>query len=214
MTARWRALIYVLGAAMCKPSCSLAGVWGADPKIGIVGDYSTNAELLDLPHTAADRRGAAARCADDLQRRRLRAVRLAQLSLQQQHGLLIGHLGLRPPQHKKRVPHRAQHRDHQRRRRARLEPLLRLPLQRFRGRSARFVDGGSELGSIIDRTHRFRHGRQLDAGPLYGEAVGIPTLTDFKYTSISPTVAWNSSEQNKLTASASVGRYDSLDGTT
>jgi hypothetical protein len=48
----------------------------------------------------------------------------------------------------------------------------------------------------------------------YGQAVGIATLIDYKYTSISPALSWNSSERDKLTVAASVGRYNSLDGTT
>src|SRR5271156_3527555 len=39
-------------AATMQLSCAQAGVWGIDPLIGVVGDYSTNAQLLDVPHTA------------------------------------------------------------------------------------------------------------------------------------------------------------------
>jgi hypothetical protein len=46
----------------------------------------------------------------------------------------------------------------------------------------------------------------------FGKAAGISNLTDYRDTSISPTLAWNSSELGKLTLSASVGRYNSLDG--
>jgi lipopolysaccharide assembly outer membrane protein LptD (OstA) len=45
----------------------------------------------------------------------------------------------------------------------------------------------------------------------FGQAVGLATLTDYKDTSISPTISWTSSERDKLTLSASVGRYNSLD---
>lgn len=46
----------------------------------------------------------------------------------------------------------------------------------------------------------------------FGQAAGISNLTDYKDTSISPTLSWNSSERGKLTLSASVGRYNSLGG--
>ena len=46
----------------------------------------------------------------------------------------------------------------------------------------------------------------------FGQAAGISNLTDYKDTSISPTLSWNSNERGKLTLSASVGRYNSLDG--
>src|SRR5580658_8626113 len=52
MSPRWWAPICLVVAAMSAPDCVLAGVWGADPVIGVVGDYSTNAQLLDVPHTA------------------------------------------------------------------------------------------------------------------------------------------------------------------
>ncbi|MGB6309008.1 MAG: hypothetical protein WBF89_14575 [Steroidobacteraceae bacterium] len=45
----------------------------------------------------------------------------------------------------------------------------------------------------------------------FGQAAGISNLTDYKDTSISPTLSWNSSERDKLTLSASVGKYDALD---
>jgi hypothetical protein len=45
----------------------------------------------------------------------------------------------------------------------------------------------------------------------FGQAAGISNLTDYKDTSISPTLSWNSSERGKLTLSASVGRYAALD---
>jgi hypothetical protein len=48
----------------------------------------------------------------------------------------------------------------------------------------------------------------------YGESTGTATLVDYKYASITPTLAWLESERGKLTASANVGRYNSLDGTT
>src|SRR5271170_6938121 len=52
MSRHCLALICVASASMSHPSAVLAGVWGMDPVIGVVGDYSTNAELLDVPHTA------------------------------------------------------------------------------------------------------------------------------------------------------------------
>jgi hypothetical protein len=46
----------------------------------------------------------------------------------------------------------------------------------------------------------------------FDQAAGITNLTDYKDTGISPTLSWNSSERGKLTLSASVSRYNSLDG--
>jgi len=48
----------------------------------------------------------------------------------------------------------------------------------------------------------------------YGQVVGVATLTDYQYLSVSPTLSWNSSERDKLTAAINLGRYNSIDGTT
>jgi hypothetical protein len=48
----------------------------------------------------------------------------------------------------------------------------------------------------------------------YGHALGVATLTDYKYLNLSPTLTWLSSERDKLTLATNVARYNSLDGTT
>src|ERR1700690_1073029 len=52
MTLRGSALRCLFLAATMRISCVQAGVWGVDPSLGLVGHYSTNAQLLDVPHTA------------------------------------------------------------------------------------------------------------------------------------------------------------------
>jgi hypothetical protein len=49
---------------------------------------------------------------------------------------------------------------------------------------------------------------------LYGNSASIATLTDYRYTSIAPILTRALSERIKLTMSGSLGRYQSLDGTT
>ncbi len=50
----------------------------------------------------------------------------------------------------------------------------------------------------------------------YGEGVGTgaPELIDYKYTSITPALSWMENERDKLTATVSAGRYNSLNGET
>jgi hypothetical protein len=49
----------------------------------------------------------------------------------------------------------------------------------------------------------------------YGDvAPGVGTLVDYKYASITPSLTWLESERGKLTTSATVGRYNSLNGAT
>jgi hypothetical protein len=45
---------------------------------------------------------------------------------------------------------------------------------------------------------------------LYGQPSGVATLTDYNYTSVAPGLSWSSSERNKVTLSTNVSRYDSL----
>src|SRR5271168_1622872 len=47
---RW-ARFCLLAAAMSIARFSDAGVWGAQPVVGVAGDYSTNPALLNLPNT-------------------------------------------------------------------------------------------------------------------------------------------------------------------
>src|ERR1700691_2744059 len=50
MRGRWACGCSAAGA-MCIARSALGGVWGMDPVVGIVGDYSTNPALLDTTHT-------------------------------------------------------------------------------------------------------------------------------------------------------------------
>ncbi|MGO9633167.1 MAG: hypothetical protein ACLPX1_04625 [Steroidobacteraceae bacterium] len=198
---------------MCKPSCSLAGVWGADPKIGIVGDYSTNAELLDLPHTAQTD-GAllldspVTYNGDALMLSVLPSFRFSNSTGYSSVTSDYDRLSIKSEYHTERsivTTSAAVARDSS------------LYYDYLSNGSAGVQRDSWTADLNWDRSLTERVDFVTDVNSTrvrYGEAVGIPTLTNFRYTSISPSVAWNSSEQNKLTASASVGRYDSLDGTT
>jgi hypothetical protein len=48
----------------------------------------------------------------------------------------------------------------------------------------------------------------------YGQSNGAATLTDYAYSSASPSLAWQTSERNSLTLAGSFSLYNSLDGTT
>jgi hypothetical protein len=48
----------------------------------------------------------------------------------------------------------------------------------------------------------------------YAAGVGVATLSDYRYASFAPSLAWNESELLKWSVSGSVGRYNSLDGLT
>src|SRR5271155_5412391 len=57
MTRGRRACSCLAAVSMCMASSARAGVWGADPVVGIIGDYATNPALLEISHTA-DTNGA------------------------------------------------------------------------------------------------------------------------------------------------------------
>jgi len=213
MTARSWALICVVGVAMSKPSSSLAGVWGADPKIGIVGDYSTNAELLDVPHTAQTD-GAllldspVTYNGDVFMLTVLPSFRVSNSTGYSSVTSDYARLSVKSEYHTERsvvTTTAAVARDSS------------LYYDYLSNGAAGVQRDSWTAGLNWDRSLTERVDFVTDVTSTrvrYGQAVGAPTLTNFKYTSISPSVAWNASEQNKLTASASVGRYDSLDGTT
>jgi hypothetical protein len=48
----------------------------------------------------------------------------------------------------------------------------------------------------------------------YGDTTGVGTLVDYRYLSLAPTLSWYTVERNKYSLITSLGRYNSLDGTT
>ena len=209
-----RSALRCLGvAAMMRLSCAHAGVWGIDPLIGAVGDYSTNAQLLDVPHTAQ---------ADG-------ALLLNAPTTYNGNGVEL----LVAPSFRisNSTGYSSVTSDYDR-----LNVKGELDSDRNVFTAAAGVSRDSTLyydyltdGGIGVRrdswTADFDWRRKLterldldtDAGSTearYARGSGISTLTDYKYSSLSPTVAWNSSERGKLTITAGVGLYDSLDSTT
>jgi hypothetical protein len=213
MTLRWRALICMVGAAVIKPSCLLAGTWGTDPMIGIVGDYSTNADLLDVPHTAqAD--GAlllSAPVAYNGDAFKLSVTPSFRISDNTGYSSVTSDYD--------RLNVKSEYDTE------RSVVTTTASIARDSSLYYDYLSNGS-MGVQRDSwtadvnwdrslTERVDLATEVNSTRVrYGQAVGAPTLTNFKYTSISPTLSWTSSERNKLTASAGVGRYDSLDGMT
>lgn len=213
MTLRRPALHCLLAAAMIHSSGTRAGVWGLDPVLGIAGDYATNAALLDIPHTA-ETNGALLVDApvtyngNALEMFVIPSVRLSNSSgfssvtsdyehlnakgeYDTERGVLTAAAGV-----------------------ARDSSLY----QDYLSDGTTGVQRNTLTADLNwDRTLTERVDFDTDVNTSrvrYGRASGIATLTDYEYTSISPTISWNSSERDKLTAAASVARYYSLDGTT
>jgi hypothetical protein len=200
-------------AAMMRLSCAQAGVWGIDPQIGVVGDYSSNAQLLDAPHTAQADAALLLNAPTTYNGNAFEFYITPSFRLSNSPGYSAvtsdyEHLNVKSELDADRDVYSA-------------SALI--------GRdSSLYYDYLTNGGTGVRRDtlmgdgnwdHSFTERLELDADinwtrTQYAEGAGVATLTDYKYISLSPTLAWNSSERGKLTASASVGRYDSLDGTT
>jgi len=200
-------------AAMMRLSCAQAGVWGIDPLIGVVGDYSTNAQLLAAPHTAGTDGALLLNAPTTYNGNAFEFFVIPSFRVSNNPGYSsvtsdYDHLTLKSEFDGERS-------------------VLTASAAVARDSSLYYdylIDGGSGVrrdswnGDLNwDRSFTERIDLDTDVSfthARYAEGAGVPTLTDFKYTSLSPTFSWISSERGKLTLSGSVGSYDSLDGTT
>lgn len=200
-------------AEMLHSSAARAGVWGMDPVLGVVGDYATNPALLGLPHTAetngaflldapttyngdafafsimpsfrlGDSKGYSS-LASDYEHLNAKA------EFDSERGVLTATAGLTR------------------------DSSLYLNYLTNGSTGVRRDAASEDLNWDRLLTERLDFNTDVNSVRVkYGESLGAPTLVDYEYTSASPSLSWKTSEQNKLTALASVGRYRSLDGTT
>jgi hypothetical protein len=213
MTQARSALRCLSLAAMMQLSCARAGVWGIDPLIGVVSDYSTNAQLLDAPHTALTDgalllNGPTTYNGNGVELYVTPSFRFSNST---------GYSAVTSNYERLNI-------------KGEFDTDLDV-LSAAAGISQDsslyydyLTDGGvgvrrDSWTADVNWDRRLTERMEIDTDAAttqvrYGHASGVFTLTDYKYTSISPTFAWNSSERGKLTIDASVGRYNSLDGAT
>jgi hypothetical protein len=213
MTLRGSALYCFCVAAMIHSSAVRAGVWGMDPVLGVAGDYATNAALIDIPHTA-ESNGAllldvpTTYNGNALEFSVIPSVRLSNSSGFSSVTSDYEHLNVKGEFDTERSVLTATAGV------ARDSSLY----QDYLSDGTTGVQRNSLMADLKwDRflTERIDFSTDVNSSRVrYGQAEGVATLTDYKYTSISPTFSWDSSERDKLTVAASVGRYNSLDGTT
>jgi len=207
---RW-ACICLLAAATSVPSH--AGVWGSQPVIGISGDYSTNPGLLNLPDTA-ETHGAllldapTSYVGDGSKFTVLPSFRFSNTQGYSSLDSDYEHLNVTEEYDTDRNVFTATGGV------ARDSSLL----HDYILNGATGVERNSLLADLNwDRklTERLDADGDLNATRVhYAAGTGTETLTDYRYWSFAPSLSWNQSERGKLSLSASVGRYNSLDGLT
>ncbi|MGO9513661.1 MAG: hypothetical protein ACLP2F_08475 [Steroidobacteraceae bacterium] len=200
---------------MSIASPARAGVWGTQPVLGVSGDYSTNPGLLYQPNTDTAETHAAllvdaptTYVGDAFKLSILPSFRLSDSRGYSQLDSDYEHLNVSGEFDTERSVFTATGAL------ARDSTLYHDYL--LNGSTAGRRDSAS---ADLNWDRKLTERVEIDTDVLstrvrFAEPVGTATLTDYKYTSITPTLAWNESERGKLTLAASVGRYNSLDGLT
>jgi hypothetical protein len=203
----------LLAAAMSIIEPSAAGVWGSQPVLGISGDYSTNPGLLNLPGTAESHAallldGPTTYNSDAFKFSVLPSFRLSDTQGYSSLDSDYAHLNVSTEFDT-----------------ARSALILSAGLARDSSLYHDYIldgaagvrrdTGTAELNWDRHLTERLEFTTDINSSRVrYGAPQGVGTLTDYKYTSVTPGLTWDASERNKITATVSAGRYKSLDGTT
>ena len=213
MTSCGRALACLAVAAVSSVEPCAAGVWGWDPFVGVIGDYSTNPDLFDMGRTAETSGAVLFNAPTTYNGDAFLFTALPRLRLGNSQGFSsttsdYEHLDLKSEFDTERS-------------------ILSLAGSVARDSSLYhdyIVDGtaGVERNTVtadVNWDRQFSERVSFDADlnsarVRYGQAQGSATLTNYMYTSAAPTLSWDQSEKGKLTAGASAGLYKSLDGTT
>jgi hypothetical protein len=205
----WQAWI----VGICMADMAQAGVWGMDPAIGVTGDYATNPGLLEASDTH-EASGAllldapATYYADANKFSLLPSFRLGDTTGYSSVTSDYEHLSAKEEYDTERST---------------FTDTLGAARDssvyfNFLSNGAAGVRRDSALADLnFDRkmTEKLEFDADVNATRVrYGDAAGASTLVDYKYVSMSPAVTWNTVERNKFSLTMSVGRYNSLDGTT
>jgi hypothetical protein len=208
-----RARLSLLVLAMLCSEVARAGVWGADPSIGVSGAYGSDPALLDLARTSET---DAALLIDSPITYQGDALKLSLIpgfrvsdtrsytSLNSDFAHLSASGELDAERDKLTVTAGA----------TRDSSLYQNYL--VNGQAGVRRDGLSgELGWTRHLTERLDAGVDVSALHVrYGAPTGNASLVSYKYGTVSPDLSWQRSEKDRVMLSASAGQYDSLDGTT
>jgi hypothetical protein len=218
MTRGPRACGCLAAVSMCVASSARAGVWGTDPVVGIVGDYATNPALLDIPHTAEANGALLLDAPTDYIGDGVGFYVIPDFRLSSSQGYAslasdYEHLTLKGELDTERNTLTATAGIYQ-------DSSL---YQDYLSNGSGYLFNGStgvkrdtltaDLNWDRNLTERLEFDTDVNSTQVkYGQAAaGVGTLTDYRDTNIAPMLSWVSSERNKWTLSASVGRYNSFD---
>jgi hypothetical protein len=211
-----RATILVLGAAVATASpAAKAGVWGSQPDVGIAADYNSNPALLNLGNTAESHGalildGPTSYVGDAFKFSVLPSFRLSNSQGYSSVDSDYEHLTTSVEFDTERdvvTTSAGLARDSSLYHDYLLSNSTGVRRDNFNGD----FNWDRKLSERLEWDTDLNWSRvRYDESDVAGAAV----LTDYKYTSISPSLSWAQSELGKLTATAAVGRYDSLDGKT
>jgi hypothetical protein len=203
----------LLVAAMSITESARAGVWVTDPVLGLAADYSTNPGLLYVDHTA-ETHGAAlidaptTYHANDVSLSIQPSFRISNnsgyssLASDYAHLTAIGEF------------------DSERNTFTVTGQLARdsslyydYALNGSTG--VRRDTTAADVAWVRLLTERMNFNWDLNSSRvIYGPSNSFTTLTDYRYTSAAPSLAWNASERTTLTITGGVGLYDSSGGAT
>jgi hypothetical protein len=212
MKPRWSAPLCLSAAAMIHSSAAKAGVWGTDPVLGITADYATNPVLLEAPNTAQTDAALLIDApttfnANNFSLSVLPSFRVGDTKSYSSINSDYEHLNVKGEFDSERSVLTG-------------TAGVTRDSSLYENYLANGETGVRRDGATADLNwDRFLTERievDTDANTQrvrYGSAPAN-TLVDYKYTSITPTLAWNAAERTKFTIAASVGQYDSLDGNT
>lgn len=205
---RWALLGWWVGAMVLSDQ-TRAGVWGMDPVVGVLGDFSTNPGLLHEPNTSVGSGAVQADLATSYVGDGIKLVIDPSFRYGDSRGYTsvasnYEHLTLKGEYDTARNTFTASG-----------------GLNRDSSLSYDYLANGStgvrRDGANVDLNWDTHLTERLDASVdgnsqrvLYAQPAGVATLTDFNYTSAAPALAWNATERDKLSFAGSVGRYDSL----
>src|SRR5580658_157944 len=209
---RWARHCFMV-AAMCIANAARPGVWGTDPVLGLAADFSTNPGLLDAPHNSETHAALlidapttyvadAMKFTIDPSFRISNSAGYSSLASDYEHLTAAGEIDSE-----------------------RNTVVLTGEVARDSSLYYDYAFNGS-LGVRRDTnladlnwtrllTERTNFNLEVDSNRvLYQEAVGINTLTDYRYTTAIPSLNWKLNERTTLTLTGDAGLYDAINGQT